>query len=124
MVLAIDDFGTGYSSLSYLQRLPIQVVKIDRSFMKGLDTDPRQMSLVTMMTAMAKHLGYRVVAEGVETQQVLDRLRLTACDELQGYFFAKPMPANEFERWYRRGRPASAHSLQIDSLACSTTSDH
>ena len=97
--LAIDDFGTGYSSLSYLQRLPVQVVKIDRSFMSDLDTDLRQLSLVTMMISMAKHLGHRVVAEGVETQGVLDQLRSTECDEVQGYFFARPLPPDEFKRW-------------------------
>ena len=97
--LAIDDFGTGYSSLSYLQRLPVQVVKIDRSFMSDLDTDLRQLSLVTMMISMAKHLGHRVVAEGVETQGVLDQLRSTECDEVQGYFFARPLPPDEFKKW-------------------------
>jgi EAL domain-containing protein (putative c-di-GMP-specific phosphodiesterase class I)/GGDEF domain-containing protein len=99
--LAIDDFGTGYSSLSYLQRLPVHVVKIDRSFMSDIDTDPRQLSLVTMMISMAKHLGHRVVAEGVETQAVLSQLRLTACDELQGYFFARPLPKDEFAIWMK-----------------------
>jgi EAL domain-containing protein (putative c-di-GMP-specific phosphodiesterase class I) len=99
--LAIDDFGTGYSSLSYLQRLPVHVVKIDRSFMSDIDTDPRQFSLVTMMISMAKHLGHRVVAEGVETQAVLSQLRLTACDELQGYFFARPLPKDEFAIWMK-----------------------
>jgi len=97
--LAIDDFGTGYSSLSYLQRLPVHVVKVDRSFMANLDCDPRQRSLVTMMISMAKHLGHRVVAEGVETQAVLDQLRSTDCDEVQGYFFARPLPADEFVGW-------------------------
>jgi EAL domain-containing protein (putative c-di-GMP-specific phosphodiesterase class I) len=100
--LAIDDFGTGYSSLSYLQRLPVHVVKIDRSFMGDLDTDPRQHSLVTMMVLMAKHLGHRVVAEGVESQAVLEQLRTTACDEVQGYFFARPMPVDDFVRWMER----------------------
>jgi len=99
--LAIDDFGTGYSSLSYLQRLPVHVVKIDRSFMANLDCDPRQRSLVTMMVSMAKHLGHRVVAEGVETQAVLDQVRSTDCDEVQGYFFARPLPADEFAGWIK-----------------------
>jgi EAL domain-containing protein (putative c-di-GMP-specific phosphodiesterase class I) len=97
--LAIDDFGTGYSSLSYLQRLPVQVVKIDRSFVTHLDTDARQLSLVTMMVSMAKHLGHRVVPEGVETQEVLDLVRSTDCDEVQGYFFARPLSPDDFHRW-------------------------
>ncbi|MCJ2109966.1 sensor domain-containing phosphodiesterase [Methylobacterium sp. E-025] len=99
--LAIDDFGTGYSSLSYLQRLPVHVVKIDRSFMSDIDTDPRQFSLVTMMISMAKHLGHRVVAEGVETQAVLSQLQSTACAEVQGYLFARPLPVNEVASWMR-----------------------
>ena len=100
--LAIDDFGTGYSSLAYLQRLPVHVVKIDRSFMMGLDVEPRKLSLVTMMIAMAKHLGHRVVAEGVETQAVLDLLQSTACDEVQGYFFARPLSVDELMKWMER----------------------
>ena len=98
--LAIDDFGTGYSSLSYLQRLPVQVVKIDRSFVTDLDTDPRQLSLVTMMVSLAKHLGCRVVAEGVETEAVLAQLRAAGCDEVQGYLFARPIPVCDFEPWF------------------------
>ena len=97
--LAIDDFGTGYSSLSYLQRLPVQVVKIDRSFMDELDTDPRQLSLVTMMIAMAKHLGHRVVAEGIETPGGLDLLRSTGCDEVQGYLISRPLEVPAFAEW-------------------------
>ncbi len=97
--LAIDDFGTGYSSLSYLQRLPVQVVKIDRSFVTNLDTDARQLSLVTMMVSMAKHLGHRVVAEGVETQKVLDLVRSIDCDEVQGYLLARPLSPDDFDRW-------------------------
>lgn len=97
--LAIDDFGTGYSSLSYLQRLPVQVVKIDRSFITEIDTDPRQFSLVSMMVSMTKHLGHRVVAEGVETRAVLDQVRSIGCDEVQGYFFARPLSPQDFVRW-------------------------
>ncbi len=103
--LAIDDFGTGYSSLSYLQRLPVHVVKIDRSFINQIDTDPRQLSLVTMMISMAKHLGHRVVAEGVETDEVLDRLRPTGCDEVQGYLVARPMTVADFETWNANSPP-------------------
>lgn len=103
--LAIDDFGTGYSSLSYLQRLPVHVVKIDRTFMQDLDTNPRQLSLVGMMVDMAKQLNLRVVAEGVETQQVLDCLRDTACDEVQGYFYARPMTPVDFASWYGQHTP-------------------
>ncbi len=106
--LAIDDFGTGYSSLAYLQRLPVHVVKIDRSFMSEIDTDPRQLSLVTMMIAMAKHLGHRVVAEGIETQGGLDLLRLTGCDEVQGYLIARPLEVAAFAEWLRGRRLLAA----------------
>ena len=106
--LAIDDFGTGYSSLSYLQRLPVQVVKIDRSFMSEIDTDPRQLSLITMMIAMAKHLGLRVVAEGIETQGGLDLLRSTGCDEVQGYLIARPLEVVAFAEWLRGRRLLAA----------------
>ena len=96
--LAIDDFGTGYSSLSYLQRLPVDVVKIDRSFISRLETD-EQLAFVELIITMAKHFGRRVVAEGVETEQVAKRLRDTRCDELQGYFFSRPLSADDFEEW-------------------------
>lgn len=97
--LAIDDFGTGYSSLSYLQRLPVHVVKIDQSFIKDLTSNPKQLSLVSMMVNVAKHLGHRVVAEGVETEAVLQQLRATHCDEAQGYFFARPLSAEALRTW-------------------------
>lgn len=97
--LAIDDFGTGYSSLSYLQRLPVHVVKIDRSFMVDLGSEPKRLSLVSMMIAMAKHLGHRVVAEGVETPEVLALLRSTPCDEVQGYLFSKPLEVGDVRGW-------------------------
>lgn len=111
--LAIDDFGTGYSSLSYLQRLPIHVVKIDRSFIARIDTDPRQLSLITMMVSMAKHLGHRVVAEGVETPAVLDRLRSTGCDEVQGYLFSHPLPPQDFVAWTKVGRRDEAPDRRL-----------
>ena len=101
ITLAIDDFGTGYSSLSYLQRLPVSVVKIDRSFITNLDSDRRRLSLVTMMIDMAKGLDLRVVAEGVETQQEVTCLRSTKCDEIQGYFYGRPMEADAFDKMLR-----------------------
>ncbi|SMX56386.1 Putative Diguanylate cyclase/phosphodiesterase with GAF domain [Bradyrhizobium sp. ORS 285] len=97
--LAIDDFGTGHSSLSYLQRLPIDVVKIDRSFIKELGTGRKPKSLVNSMITLSHELGYRVVGEGVETADVAELLRELGCDEAQGYLFAKPMGPAEFERW-------------------------
>lgn len=104
--LAIDDFGTGYSSLAYLQRLPGRVVKIDQSFIRDLCTGTRNHRLVRTMIALAHDLGYRVVAEGVETAQTAEALRLLGCEEAQGYFFAPPMDGADFERWLteRAGR--------------------
>lgn len=89
--LAIDDFGTGYSSLSYLQLLPVDVVKIDRSFLVDLAANPRNLTLLRAMIPLCRDLGYRVVAEGVEDECTRDMLRDAGCDEAQGYFFGKPM---------------------------------
>ncbi|MDO9420847.1 MAG: sensor domain-containing phosphodiesterase [Herminiimonas sp.] len=96
---AIDDFGTGYSSLAYLQSLPAHVVKIDQSFMKNMLNDVRKRSLVTTMIKLSHDLGYRVVAEGVETQDVLQFLAAADCDEVQGYYFARPMLASLLSDW-------------------------
>ena len=95
--VAIDDFGTGYSSLSYLKRLPIDTVKLDRSFVNGATTDPDDAALVMAIVTLAHNLRLRVVAEGVETEEQLAFLRLLRCDEGQGYLFGKPMPPESFE---------------------------
>ena len=97
--LAIDDFGTGYSSLSYLQRMPANVVKIDQSFIIGLEDDTRKQALVATMITLSQDLGLRVVAEGVEFDEVRTFLTLAGCDEAQGYLFARPMEAEEFTGW-------------------------
>ncbi|MGZ9271232.1 MAG: putative bifunctional diguanylate cyclase/phosphodiesterase, partial [Candidatus Binatia bacterium] len=95
--IAIDDFGTGYSSLSYLKRLPIDCVKLDRSFVSGATTDPKDAALVMAIITLAHNLDLKVVAEGVETEEQRDFLRLLRCDAGQGYLFGKPMPADVFE---------------------------
>jgi EAL domain-containing protein (putative c-di-GMP-specific phosphodiesterase class I)/GGDEF domain-containing protein len=97
--LAIDDFGTGYSSLAYLQRLPAQVVKIDRSFIQGMAEDARRQSLVSAMIGMLRGLGYRVVAEGVESAAVLDLLARLGCEEAQGFLIGRPMGADALDEW-------------------------
>ncbi|MFZ5620602.1 MAG: putative bifunctional diguanylate cyclase/phosphodiesterase [Pseudomonadota bacterium] len=99
IALFIDDFGTGYSSLSYLQRLPVDALKIDRSFVKDLLEDKDSASIVRSTITLAHDLGIGVVAEGIETAAVRDRLAELACDQAQGYFFGKPMPAEEFAVW-------------------------
>jgi diguanylate cyclase (GGDEF)-like protein len=94
--VAIDDFGTGYSSLSYLKRLPIDTVKLDRSFVSGATTDPDDAALVMAIVTLAHNLRLTVIAEGVETAEQLSFLRLLRCDEGQGYYFSKPVPADVF----------------------------
>lgn len=103
--LAIDDFGTGYSSLSYLQQLPARVLKIDQSFMRDLDADERKRMLVRTMVELAHKFDYRVVGEGIETEQVLHILALSGCDEAQGYLFARPLESGDFEQWVGRWSP-------------------
>jgi diguanylate cyclase (GGDEF)-like protein/PAS domain S-box-containing protein len=95
--LSIDDFGTGYSSLSYLQHLPINTLKIDRSFVQALDAEKANPTLVQVIVTMARQLGLNVVAEGVETLEQVRSLSLLSCDRLQGFYFAHPIPANELE---------------------------
>ena len=102
--LAIDDFGTGYSSLTYLQSLPVQVVKVDQGFIRGIEHDERKRSLVSAMIKLAHDLGHRVVAEGVETEDVVRVLEGTACDEAQGYLYARPMPPQAFAQWFAERR--------------------
>jgi diguanylate cyclase (GGDEF)-like protein len=99
--ISIDDFGTGYSSLNYLKRLPIDAVKIDKSFITSVDTDADDAAIVSAIVALAHILGLKVTAEGVETKAQLDYMKQLNCDEIQGYLFGKAMPSETLEEWIR-----------------------
>jgi EAL domain-containing protein (putative c-di-GMP-specific phosphodiesterase class I) len=95
--IAIDDFGTGFSSLSYLAKLPVNTLKIDRSFVIDMTAGPEGLALVSTIINLAHSLKLKVVAEGVETEEQSRLLRLLNCDEMQGYLFSKPLPSKIFE---------------------------
>lgn len=95
--LVIDDFGTGYSSLSYLKRFPVDTLKVDKSFVDGLGKDAESTAIVGAVISLAKSLGMRVTAEGIETAEQLAQLRALGCDQGQGYFFSRPLPSDQAE---------------------------
>jgi len=99
--VAIDDFGTGYSSLSSLKRFPVDRLKVDRSFVEHIAIDTDDAAIVRTIIALGRNLGLKVVAEGVETAEQLQFLRAHACDEVQGYYFSRPIAAQAFENLLR-----------------------
>ena len=99
--IAIDDFGTGYSSLDYLKRLPLTFLKIDRSFISDMLEQSRDAAIVKSTIGLAHSLGLRVVAEGAEDGATCDRLRELGCEEVQGYYYSRPLPPDEFRQWMR-----------------------
>lgn len=99
--LAVDDFGTGYSSLSYLRKFPVDVLKIDQSFIHGLSHEPKDAALVSAIIQLGRSLNLSIIAEGVETQEQLAFLKQQGCEEGQGYYFSKALPADSFARLLR-----------------------
>jgi diguanylate cyclase (GGDEF)-like protein len=110
--LAIDDFGTGYSSLAYLRQLPVQELKIDRSFVMFMDKNSGDASIVKSTIDLAHNLGLMVVAEGIENEYVLNQLARLGCNEGQGYFIGKPMPEKDFSIWLQRWE--GQNEIEID----------
>jgi EAL domain-containing protein (putative c-di-GMP-specific phosphodiesterase class I) len=102
--LSIDDFGTGYSSLSYLKRFPIDTVKIDRSFVNDIITDPDQAAIASGIISLAQNLRLKVVAEGVETEEQAAFLRSRRCDAMQGYLFSRPVSHHALSSLLSEGR--------------------
>jgi diguanylate cyclase (GGDEF)-like protein/PAS domain S-box-containing protein len=111
--LSLDDFGTGYSSLSYLKRFPFDQVKIDQSFVSDVTHDPNNIMLVQVIVSMAHGLGMLAIAEGVETEAQCEIMRTSACDEIQGYFFSRPIDGAQLETFLTGGETLPAHLLHL-----------
>jgi diguanylate cyclase (GGDEF)-like protein/PAS domain S-box-containing protein len=109
--LSIDDFGTGYSSLSYLRRFPVDVLKIDRSFVRDIACSEDDAAMVSAIIELARGLRMRTIAEGVETEAQLDYLRRRGCDEVQGHVYGRAVPGADLEAMLRRGRQVAPHSV-------------
>jgi len=126
--LSLDDFGTGYSSLSYLKRFPFDTLKVDQSFVRDITSDPDSAAIAKTVIAMAHSLHMKVIAEGVETEGQLNYLRAHACDEIQGYYFSRPVPAAEFGQLLRDRRhlhlPADADRNSQKTLLVVDDEEH
>lgn len=113
--IAIDDFGTGYSSLSYLKQFPFDTLKIDRQFVQNIGQNPENSAIVLATIQMAHSLSLKVIAEGVETESELDFLRKQGCDEIQGYYYSRPLPASDFEKLLASGKRLDDLQMAVKS---------
>lgn len=113
VTMALDDFGTGYSSLSYITRFPIDTIKIDRSFIQDITLDSEQAAIVSAVTFLSHELGYKVIAEGVETDAELEVVKALHCDEVQGYYYCRPMPASEITQWLSNRYKSVPHTVSV-----------
>ena len=102
--VSLDDFGTGYSSLNYLKRLPIDTLKIDKSFVDNITIDPKDEIIARAIIELAHKMDLKIIAEGVEYAQQFDFLKEHKCDKVQGFLFSKPIPSEEFEQLLREGK--------------------
>ncbi len=114
--IAIDDFGTGYSNLSYLKKLPLDTLKIDQSFLQGITTNRDDAAIVTAIIGMASSMNLDVVAEGIETKEQQDFLSMRSCVEFQGFYFSRPLPANEMTVWLQQHRPTKKTEFRTDAF--------
>jgi EAL domain-containing protein (putative c-di-GMP-specific phosphodiesterase class I) len=105
--VSIDDFGTGYTSLGAIRKLPAHEIKIDKSFVLGMSGDKSEEVIARVILDLGRNLGFKVVAEGVETQSVARRLAVLGCDFAQGYLISKPLPADQFAAWLADYQPHS-----------------
>jgi diguanylate cyclase (GGDEF)-like protein len=119
--VAVDDFGTGYSSLAYLRELPIDELKLDRSFVAPMGDDPRAAAIVRSTIDLAHSLGMTMVAEGVEDGATADQLTLSSCDKIQGFFFSKALPSGDLEAWMDARAPHLPSSSMLGSAAGTAT---
>jgi EAL domain-containing protein (putative c-di-GMP-specific phosphodiesterase class I) len=117
VTIAIDDFGTGYSSLNYLKRLPVDVLKIDRSFVQNLAASEHDAVIVRSTIDLGHNLGLRVVAEGVESQEIWDGLAALGCDTAQGFFISHPIDAAALSDWLANApKPATTEATEVAAV--------